>query len=288
MAKDNHEPLFIGKIQYTNAWPVFHHFHPEQLRTSAELVTEVPAVLNRRITEGLLDMSAMSSFAYASAAEHLLILPQLSVSVDGAVKSILLFSRKPLEEIRNGRIALTNTSATSINLLKILMTKYLGGKPEYFDCEPDLDTMMRQADAALLIGDHAIRASWANENYVVTDLGALWKEWTGHSMTFAVWAVRREVAEHRPEAVAEIVEAFHVSKRQSLENLTPVIEQAMTDIGGTETYWKQYFTNLCYDFGKREQGGLELYLRYAHEMGLLAQEINLELWNDNMLIRVKE
>ncbi|WP_379129192.1 menaquinone biosynthetic enzyme MqnA/MqnD family protein [Paenibacillus sp. sgz500958] len=278
----------IGKISYTNSWPVFHHFHPSSLKYPAEMVTEVPAVLNRGMNKGSIHVGALSSFAYAEASDRLLLLPDLSVSSDGPVKSIMLFSRAPLSSVANGTIALTNTSATSVNLLKILMEKAFGGKPQYITVDPDLDDMMEVADACLLIGDHAIKATWKDQGYIVTDLGALWKEWTGLGMTFAVWAVNREAAVVKQEAITEIADAFAASKFLSLRDLSPVVRDACELIGGDEAYWYGYFRNLCYDFGERQQEGLSLYFRYAYELGLLPREVKMELWNHNLLTRVKE
>ncbi|MEK4048145.1 menaquinone biosynthesis protein [Paenibacillus sp. FSL H8-0048] len=284
----NLEHTVIGKISYTNSWPVYHYFDPSALSFPAEMVSEVPAVLNRGMAAGDIHVGALSSFAYAAASDRLLLLPGLSVSADGPVRSIFLFSKKPLQQLGSGTIAVTNTSATSVNLLKILMHKALGTSPEYISSDPDLNTMMQQADAGLLIGDHAIRASWQDQGYEVTDLGGLWKEWTGHSMTFAVWAVNRKAAARNPEAIAEIAEAFERSKRRGLNDLGPVIHEACCTIGGTASYWRDYFRNLCYDFGERQQEGLNLYFRYAYEMGLLPQEVKMELWSHNLLTRVKE
>lgn len=282
------EHTVIGKISYTNSWPVFHNFHPSSLSFPAEMVSEVPAILNQGMADGSIHVGALSSFAYAAASDRLLLLPDLSVSADGPVKSILLFSRMPVQSIGSGRIAVTNTSATSVNLLKILMDKAIGATPEYISVPPDLNEMMDQADACLLIGDHAIRASWQDQGYYVTDLGELWKEWTGLSMTFAVWAVNRRAALRNPEAIAEIAEAFAVSKRRGQRDLAPITHEARCTIGGTASYWNDYFRNLCYDFGERQQEGLNLYFRYAYEMGLLPQEVKMELWSHNLLTRVKE
>ncbi|MBW4082832.1 menaquinone biosynthetic enzyme MqnA/MqnD family protein [Paenibacillus sp. S150] len=282
------EPTVIGKISYTNSWPVFHNFHPSLLSFPAEMVSEVPAILNQGMARGSIHVGALSSFAYAAASDRLLLLPDLSVSADGPVQSILLFSRAPLAGIASGTIAVTNTSATSVNLLKILLEKAMGGQPEYISAAPDIDRMMEQADACLLIGDNAIRASWQDQGYTVTDLGELWKEWTGLGMTFAVWAVNREAAGMRPGAVAEIAEAFVESKRQGQRNLAPIIQEACTAVGGTAAYWDRYFHNLCYDFGERQQEGLNLYFRYAYELGLLPREVKIEIWSHNLLTRVKE
>ncbi|KKO52003.1 menaquinone biosynthesis protein [Paenibacillus sp. DMB20] len=285
---NNDRKTVIGKISYTNAWPLFYYVDPGKLDFPAEMVTEVPAVLNEGMKKGNIQIGAISSFSYAEAADRLLLLPDLSVSADGEVKSILLFSRGPVETLAGGTIALTNTSATSVNLLKILMQKALGGSPAYITMEPDLEAMMESADAALLIGDNAIRASWHNRDYHVTDLSKWWKEWTGYSMTFAVWAVNRGAAAERPGDMADIAALFEDSKRRSLSDLRPIVNAAVSTIGGTEPYWKGYFTNLCYDFDDRKREGLRLYFKYAYELGLLSQDVVPELWSDTIRMQVKE
>lgn len=278
----------IGKISYTNAWPLFYYADPAQLQFPAEMISEVPAVLNEGMKNGNIQIGAISSFAYAEAADKLLLLPDLSVSADGEVRSIMLFSREPVEQIKGGTIALTNTSATSVNLLKILMRKALGVSPEYITTEPDLDHMMDSADAALLIGDNAIRASWDTRGYHVTDLSAWWKSWTGCSMTFAVWAVNRSAVEERPGDMADIAALFEESKRRSLSDLSPLVKEAVSVIGGTPEYWHSYFTNLNYDFDDRKREGLRLYFEYAHELGLLSRKVVPEIWSDTIRMQVKE
>ncbi|OAB44279.1 menaquinone biosynthesis protein [Paenibacillus glacialis] len=278
----------IGKIKYTNAWPIFYYFDPDALCEPTEMITAVPSLLNKGMNDGSIDIGALSSFAYGLSSNKLLLLPNLSVSADGPVQSILLFSRQPIESLIRGTIAVTNTSATSINLLKILMNKALDGNPTYIALEPDLKTMMEVADAALLIGDNAIKASWEDHGLYVTDLSEWWKEWTGYSMTFAVWAVHRDAVENKPEIIQEIVQALQASKRHSLSDLTPIVNEAMTTFGGTQDYWKRYFENLCYDYGESQSQGLELYLRYAHELGLIQHEVRMEMWEENTRIRVKE
>lgn len=287
-SRDNDDDVLIGRIKYSNVWPVFHYFHPNSLPGSSRLVTEVPSLLNQRMLKGSLDIAPVSSFAFGLGWERFLLLPGLSVSSDGPVNSILLFSRKPPEEIRNGVIALTNTSATSVNLLKIIMEKAFGGKPTYWDSEPNLDAMMESSDAALLIGDHAIEASWRNHDYIVTDLGEVWKRWTGYGMTFAVWAVQKSFAEQNAVFLSFVCSAFEESKRRSLNDLSPLVEQACRLIGGTPHYWRHYFNNLCYDFNDEQQNGLALYFTYARELGLLENEVRMNIWSDNTLIRVKE
>lgn len=288
MNNRENEDILIGKIRYSNVWPVFHYFDVTRLPQASQLVTEVPSKLNRRMLGGTLDISPVSSFAYGYGSDRFLLLPDLSVSSDGPVNSILLFSRKPPEQIANGRIALTNTSATSVNLLKIIMEKAYGGKPHYWDSEPDLDAMMAESDGALLIGDHAIEASWRDHGFIVTDLGEVWKSWTGYGMTFAVWAVQKTFAEAKGDYLAEVTEAFAESKRKSLSDVSPLVAKACAEIGGTADYWRHYFNNLRYDFGESRRKGLGLYFEYAYEMGLLDHRVELKIWSHNSLTRVKE
>jgi len=265
-------PLRIGRIEYTNAWPVFHHFDADALGTAAETVEDMPASLNRRLADGDIDISAISSFAYAQQADRYYLLPDLSISVLGRVQSILLFMKAPLERVVRGRIAVTTTSASSVALLKIIMERFYGGRPTYEEAEPSLERMLERADAALLIGDHAIRASWQPHNCQVLDLGEEWHRWTGCWLTTAVWAVRKETAESRPDAVADIHAALIGSKERSLRDLAPVVKRAMERIGGTAGYWQGYFSRLCYDFGAEQRAGLALYFRYARELGLIGRE----------------
>lgn len=270
----------IGRIDYTNVWPVFFHF-PEHLLEEVEIVQAVPTTLNRAMAEGSIHLGPISSFGYAEHYEQYEIFPDLSVSCYGAVHSILLFHKKPLEELRFGKFALPTTSATSVNLLKIIMEKFLEGRPEYVYCAPKLDDMLRQADAALLIGDDAIRASWTRRDVMVTDLGQKWAELTGRWMTFAVWAVRKDAIERWPGVIQSVYQAFQRSKRIGLKNPRPIAERAVAEIGGSLTYWMHYFTNLNHDFGEPQQAGLSLYYRYAHELGLLPRSVPIQLWTNH-------
>lgn len=288
MQSRSDKDILIGKIKYSNVWPVFHYFETAKLSQPSRLVTEVPSKLNRGMLEGALHISPVSSFAYGHGSDRLVLLPNLSVSADGPVNSILLFSRKPPEQVANGRIALTNTSATSVNLLKIIMEKAYGGKPSYWDSDPNLEAMMEDSDAALLIGDQAIQASWHHPGYIMTDLGEIWKAWTGYGMTFAVWAVQQSFARSHEDFLEEITSAFEASKQRSLADVMPLVMKACEELGGTREYWQHYFHNLRYDFGPERRKGLSLYFDYAYEMGLLNHRVDMEIWNHNSLTRVKK
>ncbi|MNO02784.1 Chorismate dehydratase [compost metagenome] len=67
-----------------------------------------------------------------------------------------------------------------------------------------------------------------------------------------------------------------------MRNLTPIVEHACTTIGGSSEYWRHYFNNLCYDFNEKRQAGLALYFSYAFELGLIQNEVRMNIWNDNI------
>ncbi|MBP1155262.1 MULTISPECIES: menaquinone biosynthesis protein [unclassified Paenibacillus] len=283
-----HHAIRIGRIDFTNVWPLFYYFPFSSFGSELEVIQQVPSQLNRAMANGEIDIGPISSFAYGENFENYMLFPHMSVSAFSHVKSILLFHRKPLEELGKAKIALPTTSATSVHLLKIIMTKFYRLEPDYVYAAPDLEPMMKSADAALLIGDHAIRASWEDNGYLVTDLAEEWTRQTGQWMSFAVCAIRKQTVEQQPDQVQRIYEAFLESKRQSLADLTGLVVDAQALIGGTESYWQHYFSTLSYEFGPKQQAGLKLYYQYAAELGFLDREVALHIWKDNSVVRVTE
>ncbi|WP_052487121.1 menaquinone biosynthetic enzyme MqnA/MqnD family protein [Gordoniibacillus kamchatkensis] len=280
---DNNGIIRIGKIKFTNVWPLFYYFplqRPE-FHNKVSFEEQVPTQLNRAIAEGSIDMGPISSFEYGANFRDYLLYPDMSVSAHGTVRSLLLFHREPLDKVANGSVSLPTTSATTVNLLKIILEKFYGGKPAYTYAAPSLGDMMNQTDAALLIGDDAIRASWEKHGYLVTDLGEEWLRQTGKWMSFAVWAVRKQTVERYPELVKRVFDGFMESKSKSLADPSGMIGEAVAAIGGEESYWRTYFGGLCYDFGRVQWEGLQLYYDYAWEMGFLPERVPLQIWSES-------
>ncbi|NIK77585.1 chorismate dehydratase [Paenibacillus castaneae] len=273
-------PITIGRIDYANAWPLFHELEERMAANSHEVISRVPSELNRMLQVGELDVSAISSFSYGQNANDYVLLPQLSVGSIGKVKSILLFMKEPIELKRPRKIAVTTTSATSIHLLKIIMAMHFECNPEYVRAEPALDKMLETSDAALIIGDPAIQASWRNHGLHVIDLGQLWNEWTGLGMTYAVVAARKEIAAAAPDALQTVYKSLIASKQYNTAHLSPLIENACSQIGGEPTYWQKYFQSLQYDFGSKLQEGLKLYFDYSKQLNLLSNDVELTFFED--------
>jgi len=146
---------------------------------------------------------------YARHCDELALVPDLAISSKGEVGSVLLFSNKDLPSIKT--IALPTDSTTSVTLLKHLM-KSNGFNPEYQEMGPDLQTMLNTCDACLLIGDRSLEAATNNPSLVKMDLGAEWKNLTGHPMVFGVFATRRDspisTVKHAHAALLEQLESF--------------------------------------------------------------------------------
>lgn len=279
-------PIRIGKIAYTNVLPIYHFFEDREL--PIEWIHQIPSKLNQKMLEGLIDIGPISAYAYGKNASKYFLIPDISISARGAVRSIFLFSRTPvLSELDGAKIALTTSSATSIHLLRIILEHFEGIQPDYCSLPPDLNQMMQQADAALLIGDDAIKASFQDHGYYAFDLGYEWYLRTNLNMTYAVWTIRREVVEDRKPEIVPILQAFLSAKEKGTQNLQPVIQVAKGRLGGSESFWKEYFSGLCYDFKDKELSGLKKYYALCRKLGLLQSEVDIQFLDGILMSKSK-
>ncbi len=230
----------LGRISYVNMAPVFF-----RLEAEVEEITGVPTELNRMLLAGELDVAPIPSVEYARNADRLRLLPRLCVSSEGAVDSIQLVSRLPLEQVRT--VAVTPESATSVVLTKVLLPD-AGHVP-----------LEEEADAKLLIGDAALRSAFEDPT-PHHDLGRLWLERTGLPMVFAVWAAREPVA----AAVKELEDALVESVRQARAEPEQLAREASELYGYPAGFLARYFEKLRYRFGPRERAGLYTFLELAH------------------------
>ena len=193
----------VGRIRFVNCFPLYHHF-AEQLSArgvSADIVDGYPSDLNDMLARGAIDVTLSSSIAFARNADAQVLLPQVSISSFGAVDSIQLFARTPPARIR--RVAVTEKSATSICLLKVLCREW-GIEPEFAPRRGPLSEILEEFDALLLIGDEALHLLRVEAYPYHYDLGAEWKDLTGLPMVYAVCAARQDFVAARPEAAAAV------------------------------------------------------------------------------------
>lgn len=260
----------VGHIQFINCFPLFYGLIEKKFLLEIDLIKGTPSDLNRMLQDNLLDLAPIPSIAYAQNYQDYVLLPDISISSDGDVKSIYLFSKCPIENLDGKRIALTNISRTSQALLRILMARFYHAVPEYFQSTPELGAMLMEADAALLIGDDALRARFkTHDRLYIYDLGAEWKRFTGLPMVFAVWAIRKEFALHHRDQLKCIKDAFTDSIQLGLDNIWQMSEKASQWEDFDAAYLVDYFRTLGYTFDPRKQEGLLEYYRQASIMGLI-------------------
>lgn len=268
----------VGHIQFINCFPLFYGLIEKKFLLEIDLIKGNPTDLNRMLRENLLDLGPVSSIAYARNYQDYMIMPDISISADGEVKSIYLFSKVPVEKLHGKKVALTNISATSQALLRVLMARYYNIAPEYFQSAPELGAMLLEADAALLIGDDALRARYKMEDKLyIYDLGQEWKNFTGLPMVFAVWAVRRDFAENRRDELEIIKNTFADSIKLSLDHIQEVSAKASQWEDFDTDYLVDYFHKLSFDFDGRKQEGLSEFYRQAHMQGLLDEAPPLQI-----------
>lgn len=259
----------VGHIQFLNCLPLYYGLVKSYALLDIELIKGTPTELNNLLISGGLDISPISSIEYARHHESLVLFPDFTVSSDGEVKSILLLSRLPIEELSGKKVALTSTSATSHVLLKLILSRGYGVEPEYSICLPDLNRLFENADAALLIGDIALKYSVDAKDFYLYDLGVEWKKLTGKKMVYAVWAVNRRFAETQGELSKYVFDIFKKSMVYSIEHLSEIAEYAAKWEPFSSFFLKEYFKSLRFDFGKDYQDGLLYFYRLAAEIGEL-------------------
>ncbi|KAF0208768.1 MAG: menaquinone biosynthesis protein [Actinomycetota bacterium] len=260
----------LGHIQFINCLPLYYGMVKNDVLLDVDLVKANPADLVGEILEGRLDIAPIPAIEYARHAADLVLLPDIAISSDGEVQSILLLSKVPADELSGRTVALTNTSRTSQVLARVLIEKRWGASATYVEMPPDLPAMLRDADAALLIGDEALRAYWeVPEGLHAYDLGSEWTTWTGLPMVYAVWAVRREYAETSPDAVQAVADALTSSLAYCRDHLDDISEYAARWEQFPAERFRSYFDALHFRYEPRYREGLKRYLSEAVAIGQL-------------------
>ncbi len=249
-------PLRLGVVSYLNAVPTVHGLDADP---GFRLVREVPSRVADLLHAGEVDLGLIPSIEYA--AGDYAIVPGIAIGSRGPVRSVNLYHRVPLEAVR--RVALDISSRTSVALTRVLLRERLGRDPEYVPSAPSVPAMLAGADAALVIGDHALYFEGPVDRL---DLGQEWTTRTGLPFVFAFWAGPRGVV--TPAGVARLQSAL----AEGLDAL-PAIASSYNGLGAgrgavNEAYLRG---NIVYTFGEPEAAGLREFYRRAHALGLIAR-----------------
>ena len=254
-------PLRVGIVDYLNSWPLAWDFlrgaAPEGLEASFHPPSRVADLLRL----GELEVGLIPSVELQRI-PGLRVLPELCVASQRQVRSVLLVSRKPIEQVES--VALDLNSRTSAALVQIIFQDRYGIRPRVAAAEPEVEGMLEAHDAALLIGDPALRVD--HHRYRVLDLAHEWWQLTGLPFVFAVWAVRADAE------LEGLTEPFRLSLEGGLASLPELARRAAKELGIASEEAERYLSrNLGYRLGHRELAGMGEFFSRAGRLGLLGE-----------------
>jgi len=297
--------LRISIVQYLNTAPLVWGFTNGPLRGKYDLSFTVPSQCAEQLRRGQVDVAIIPAIEYQRISD-LVILPDMAIASKKQVRSLLVVSKKPIRDVKC--FALDRSSRSTQTLTRILCSEYWKIAPEFFEAPPDLNVMLQQADAALLIGDLALRFSietgerWtgaANHGSqknprnppiygwicrpekagLSPDYGMLflydiveqWRAMTGTPAVLAVWAARRNVA--TPELAADLF----ASRDFGMVRLREICSQAARELGLPASALEAYLRdNIDYSLDEENRRGLKLYFDHATKLGLIPQALPIE------------
>jgi chorismate dehydratase len=258
--------LRISAISYLNTAPLMWDFEHGSAAEEFDISYTLPSLCAKAVGEGAADIGIIPAAAY-TVIPDLEILPGVAIASRRAVRSILLVSKVPLEQIRS--VGLDISSMTSVALTKVLFARWWGGKAIFEPMAPDLDRMLAEHDAGLLIGDPALKVN--RSAYVTYDLAEEWIRLTRKPFVFAFWAIREE-ASRLASTGLDLATVFQESRDHGLvpDNLVRLGREWAGRLGLSESQVTNYLRhNIYYYLDADCIEGLELFYRYAEECGAL-------------------
>ncbi|MDO8683433.1 MAG: menaquinone biosynthesis protein [Armatimonadota bacterium] len=252
----------LGCLPFLNVKPLSYLLENEALPDGWSLRYAPPSELAKLLQAGEICAAPVSSFECLQN-PNLKIIPDICIASRGAVKSVLLFSKVPMEKLSS--LALDSGSLSGAAMLKIILAESYGATPEFVACEPDIDLMLDKCDAGLLLGNAAMQANARiGSDIHVMDLGEEWLRLTGLPAVFAVWAVTACAP------LAELIPILQKSKAAGMRAVREIAEAESNKIGLSFDVCYDYLANvMIYDMRPAELEGLKMFACKAYEHGLL-------------------
>lgn len=270
----------MGRIGYLNVLPIYHALESGHIPHSYELIYGPPAELNRRMEQGEMLAASCSCVEYARRPERYLLLPGLAIASNGPVQSVLLLSRRPVQELSGQRVLVSAETHTSATLLRLLFKESfkLTNISYYTGSATELVASGNPPQAFLAIGDEALRLRRHPLYPHMLDLGEAWRAWTGLPFVFGVWVAERKVfAKGPPPGVEHPGRLLAASRDFGLAHMDLILDIAEQNYPNmSRREHADYFAGLCYDLGEREKQGLSLFWKKLAEHGEIARAPELE------------
>lgn len=257
----------VSAVSFLNARPLVHG-----LAERADLFDvrfDLPSACADRLHAGEVDLGLIPAIEYLQGDYRLV--PDMAIGADGPILSVAVFTTRPITAV--SRLAVDTSSRTSAALCRILCARLWHVQPALVPAAPHLETMLRDADAALVIGDPALAVDAARLGVETIDLGTAWRELTGLPFVFAAWT-------GRPGVLGD----DHLAALAAARNggLAARDEIAAAAAGGDAAEARRLAAylrdNLSYDFGEREQAGLERFFELAVEVGVTSRSRPLRFY----------
>jgi len=279
----NQVKLRIGKIQYLNCLPF--HFGLEEMLREKGIEPETaffeafPAGINQALQNAEIDVAPASSLEYLQHQDDYLLLPDLAIGTRLFARSVLLLSRKKIEQLNGAVIALSRESLSSAGLVRILLAQKYDHRNTFEVTEQDPEVMLQKYPAALVIGDQALFCQ-PKELIYKYDLGEMWYSWTGKPFAFALWIVRRDFATRYPELLRAFLECLKENLLKNLADPEDLLKRALGVAPSDKRFCQLlgYLVNLQYTLDADMKEGVLRYFKLAHEEGLAPAPKPLEFF----------
>jgi len=258
--------LRISAISYLNTAPLMWDFEHGMTGGQFDISYTLPSACAQALAESTADIGIIPAAAY-SKIPGLQVLPEVAIASRRAVRSILLVSKVPIEKVRT--VALDTSSLTSVALTKVLFEKWLGCGRKFTPMAPNIDKMLAEYDAGLVIGDPALKID--RSRYQTLDLAEEWIRFTGKPFVFAFWAVRADALQEADPSL-DLAAIFRDSRDHGMEpaSLDHIAREWAPRLGLSEADVRSYLTeNIHYHLDAGCLEGLQLFYRYAAEIGAL-------------------
>lgn len=255
--------LRISAISYLNTAPLMWDFEHGSAAGEFDISYTIPSLCAAALRDGTADIGIIPAAAYASIPD-LVIIPDVAIAALGAVRSILIVSKLPIEQIRT--LAADTSSMTSVALARVLFSKWMGSRPEFVPMKPELSRMLERCDAGLLIGDPALAVD--HSKYAFTyDLAEEWHRHTRMPFVFAFWAVRKQALR---DYSGDLAAVFQQSRDHGLQHLDEIAREWSGRVALSEADVKSYLNdNIHFSLDPKCLKGMEQFFHYAAECGAM-------------------
>jgi chorismate dehydratase len=282
------QKLRISIVQYLNTAPLVWGFTNGPFAGKYDLSFTVPSQCAEALSTGAADIAIIPAIEYQRI-PGLVVLPDLAIASQNRVRSLLIVAKKPIEQVRS--IALDRSSRSTQALTRILAEEHWKITPEFFETEPDMQVMLEKADAAMIIGDPALRISIAIEKkstvspqgravcqaatlgipgaeiFHIYDVVGEWRKFSSLPAVMAIWAARPEVI------TPEVLENFAASCNFGLTQIAAICLEAARDLGLPQQTLESYLRhNIDFSLGEENRRGLERYFHEAEKLGLIPRD----------------